>query len=879
VKVIKPFRLATLSRTFELGKEFHFSVAAMAFFPLQGARELLPEMSLWKFLPEVLGPNTPIDAAMPKSRGEFLVSGKAFPAGGKPEVACSVSARLGTMEKSLLVVGDRAWRKGAMSAPEPFTEKAITWENAFGGLGFAVNPVGKGFAPVGVKEGKVHPLPNVEWPQKRIGSIRDRPAPAGFAPIDFTWPQRFKKLGTYDKRWLKERYPGFAADIDWSAFNVAPDDQQCATGFFRGDEQYTLRNLHPSRPSIEGVLPSLAARCFVTLKTPRGEEEREIPTKLDTVWFFPDAERGVLIFHGSTPVQEDDGADVLHLVMGFEELGAPRPVDHYRRVLAERLDKKKAGAATMRDRDLVPEWAIGEAFNPDAEAAAFAPEGLLSRNLRKKAAREVEQRRQYLVSLGLDPDVHGPKPVPLEDPVQPKLEELDSLVEQIQADAEKLRIEEEALFAEREKETRRIFQENGLDFDEVIAERTAAEGGPPTFTAAGEVAKLEQFAEICRTAGVSAEEIEGYLADPVLRARYVEAEKKMREAYRLSAHMGNPARLRSPEDSAALRAAIASARSAGESLARRDFTGADLSGVDLSGADLTETFLERANLAGANLSGADCTRAVFTRANLSGANLAGVKLCDANLGEADLRKARLEKADLTGAIAAKADLSGADLRGVRLDRADLGETKLAGADMSGLQAEAVLFHKTDLSRLKMVGAVLTKCNFIETTLEQADFTEARLEGTVLISARARGAVFRRARLANLRAVLDCHFEEASFQEADLTGANLRGCHLDQSDLSHATLVDADLSEASLRRAQLSCAVARKARFVRADLTEAVGLAADLMETILQKATLVGADLRGANLYGADMARVLADDRLQLSGANVDKVRIEPRRNR
>ena len=41
----------------------------------------------------------------------------------------------------------------------------------------------------------VHSLPNVEAARKLITSPRDRPPPAGFAPIDPSWPQRMKKGG------------------------------------------------------------------------------------------------------------------------------------------------------------------------------------------------------------------------------------------------------------------------------------------------------------------------------------------------------------------------------------------------------------------------------------------------------------------------------------------------------------------------------------------------------------------------------------------------------------------------------------------------------------------------------------------------------------
>ena len=53
-------------------------------------------------------------------------------------------------------------------------------------------------------------------PKHPITAQGDHPGPAGFSAIDFTWPQRKSKAGTYDAAWLKNRFPGFPSDIDFS---------------------------------------------------------------------------------------------------------------------------------------------------------------------------------------------------------------------------------------------------------------------------------------------------------------------------------------------------------------------------------------------------------------------------------------------------------------------------------------------------------------------------------------------------------------------------------------------------------------------------------------------------------------------------------------
>ena len=200
------------------------------------------------------------------------------------------------------------------------------------------------------ERGEVQPLPNIEDPKRLVNSPGDRPLPAGFGPYDLTWPQRFNKAGTYDKKWMKERFPGFAGDMDWTIFNMAPDDQQME-GAFKGDESFTLEFMHPEKARLAGQLPGAVARCFVNQKTAEGEVFKEVSTKLDTAWFFPHAERGVLVYHGYTRVAEDDASDVLQIVAAVEEMGAPRPVEHYKGVLAARLDKETGAIASLRDAE------------------------------------------------------------------------------------------------------------------------------------------------------------------------------------------------------------------------------------------------------------------------------------------------------------------------------------------------------------------------------------------------------------------------------------------------------------------------------------------------------------------------------------------------
>ncbi|WP_437691969.1 DUF2169 family type VI secretion system accessory protein [Sorangium sp. So ce176] len=885
MKTIKPQKLGLLHRAFEDGSDCYLSVTIFAFFSLGPPAALLSEIDLWKFVAAELGKDAVLDMGMPKPRGELLISGRACPRGGRAP-ACAVRARLGAVDKTLYAIGDRTWRRGVPTEPEPFTEMPIVWERAFGGPGFAMNPVGKGAQPVETNAGELHPLPNIELPGALITSPTDQPAPAGFGPIDIMWPQRFARMGTYDHKWLKERFPGFAEDTDLGMFNAAPEDQQIQ-GFFRGDEPMVLENMHPERPVIEAALPGIAARAFINRKDGDGESFSEVPMRLETVHLFPHAERGVLLFRGIALVDEDDAADVLHIVIGAEALGEPRPVEHYRDVLARRLDPKAGHLAALRESDLLPLLPSGARPPRDVSDVErlLASDDLLRKNMQGGARRRAEanrrQARATVVELGLDPAQFGLDQAdePAVEEALPDIEDLGPFVEALEARAERERAEAEDRRARAEAEARAAYAAAGMDHDALQEEAMKQAAGPPKFSAKAERERLEDLATLLANAGYPNAELEATLADPALDQRLAQMEAQVLEGYRHTAHFGPAAGRLAGEAARRLRDEVIEAHRAGRSLAGRDLTGADLSGLDLRGAILTGALLEGASLAGADLQEANLERAVLAHADLCRAALRGAKLEEANLGLAKLRGADLSGADLSGAALYQADLTGASFRGAELTLADLSEATLRDNDLSDALAQLLTLLRVDFAGSRLAGADLSRSTFIECKLAGVDLSGARLISTAFFSSEGRGAVFRGAHAENLRMVKECAFDGADFRGATLSGANLRGASLSGADFTEARMNGSDLSDCDLRGARMAWIAAREARFIRADLSDADLTCADLMLGVLQKARLMGADFTRANLFRADLAKVFGDERTRFDEANMDEVRFVPRRSR
>jgi len=865
MKIIKPQKLGLLTRPFERQGTFFLVVTPLVFFDLGPAPSVLTEVDMWKALAPELGDQV-LDQAMPKARGEVFVWGRVYPA-QPPRPTAVARLTLGSVDKTVYAIGDRTWRRGVPTDPAPFDEMPVTYARAFGGEGYGLNPLGKGFADAG-KDGT--PLPNIEDPQHLVRTPRDHPPPAGLAPQDMMWPERRKLLGTYDKKWLETRFPGFPDDMMWSAFNLAPADQ-LIEGFFRGDEAFSIDGMHPTRARVEGRLPGMATRVF--LVPGGGGEPSEVSTRLDTVWLLPHLERGVLVFRGLTRVAEDDAHDVATLLAALERADAPREAAHYHQALEVRKDKKKAAILALSDKDLLPEG-LAAARGGAPPDDGLKSEGLMRKRMRKRMEREREKLIAQLTEQGVDLSKVEIPPIPPE-PAEPSTdpEHLEKTIEEAQATAEKAKAEAEAKKAEAEAAAREQCKAHGIDFDKAVADAKAQGGGPPKFSAREQMAKLREVASMAGPQ--TPPEIAAMLADPSLEQRLVDAENRLRDAYKKFAHMFPPAAPLDADAAKKLREEVAAAHARRESLAGRDLTGADLSGLNLAGADLRGAMMEGAKLAGADLAGAKLSGAVLARADLTKANLFASKLDGANLGAATLAEAELGEADLTRATLAKATLAGARLRNARMEKVDLMECAPRGSDWSGAHAPGLTFLKLDLTGMKLAGAELTKAVFLECVLDDVDATGARLPKAAFVKPRGERAVLR-------DAVLDgACFTEASLPGADLQGAsldktNLRGAKLAGAKLERARMAGADLSEGELAGANLYRAQARGARLDRADLTGARVVAADLMEASLTRARLHGADLRGANLFRADLSRVLLDTATQVTDAHLLRARMLPR---
>lgn len=728
-----------------------------------------------------------------KLNAEVMLRGTCYAPNAEPVASCPIKLAVGAWSKLLRVSGRRVWSDGfsgaAMSEALPFTQMPLGYENAFGGPGYALNPVGKGF---GTSE-----VPGVELGRELVRSRGDRPTPAGFGPLNPAWPQRSGKMGKeYGKSYREKRAPFYAEDFDWTYFQAAPADQQLA-GYLRGDEEILLQNLHPSAQVLTARLPGLRIRAFVNDVSGRF---REVRMNLDTLFLDPDAATLYLTWRGLDRVIEDDLADVKTTLIASESLGdAPLPEAHYRAMLEE------FEADPLEVRSRFPQASLDVLEKLEKLSAAPA-------TVSEPAADPVTGRLRGKLDL-LDLETRG------------KLErEVSGAFAAVRAapgpSADVMSSFDKAVAALPEKAP-----PTALPFKPGVMPPLPI--GDKLRQARAAVADAKEKARAQGADVSQIEKLEALFADPRLAA----LDPTAREGGLPPIEPG-PGRDLSGRDFTGVDLRGRDLR--GASFDGSILTRADLRGACLADANLAHAVLLQANLAGADLSGAD-----LTLANLTEAQAEGVDLSRARLVRTYARKANLASANLTGATGeflffADVDLTGARARGVRLFKALFRDCDLARADLADARLTRCYFLGARAKELSLASAELHHTSFSGSDLSRARLVDVRGAGTIFLEATLDGADL------GFSVLPAAHFTGAHAHGARFHGANLKGARF-----YRASLVNADFTRANLFSADLGKALLTGARFTDASLYDAkllksAGTGCDFSGANLKRSTLEGA---------------------------------------
>lgn len=888
MKIIKPLTLGILQRPYTHRGNHRLAVAALGFFPLgQGELDrLLTDNLQWAKLVPTLSAGLPLDHVLPKARSEVLLSGTAYST--KPVQSLCVRLQCGPVDKCLCVVGERRWQRRwwsgvCVDAPTPFKAMPLTWERAYGGASHD-NPVGRGYLP---HFGRLRvwggAMPNVEYPGLPVMPGRRQVPAACLAPRHLLHADKARRAsGTYDKRWLAEDFPGLPRDFDFGLFNLSPPDQQFALPL-AGNETYCLENLHPRQPKLAGTLPGLRARAFIVREGQDAAAAEEVALACDTVWFFPDLDIGMLVFRGTTAVNDSDALDVQALMVAYERLGEARPLAHYHEVMALRMDAASAPLHAFNESQLAPPLSADEL----AARAQRRRQQMAAAQAERQALLD-ERMAAFWQESGITPPADHVSPqvsAPLLD--EPSADELASgefALAEIQAQAlalaTKTRAEAESRLAAEQARLQATLAEKypGVDFSEQpdVAELTrmvlekASEAAHDLLGTSAGITMPEKLTETL----AHAESAQPGSIDPTQRAEIEAAMaglavlKPQQRAQRVAAVTPTVAALPA-EVARALGAQIRQWVREGVPLAGRDLAGADLEGIDLAGADLREVQLEHANLRNARLAGANLTKAVLAAACLDGADLHGACLDGANLCGSRAQAADLRGASLRAARAIDAQWPGAQLQGAMLD--DMLALRI---DLTAACLDDVHCVRTVLAEARAAGSQWRHARWLQTVASgaqfaQADFSAARLERSVLLDAQLQQSNWHAAQLASVYAGGRADWSGASLAGASMRRCGVHGASLRGADLSGGTFAQSDFGETDLSDARLEGTRLYRSLFMRSRLRRVRAARADFFQALCRKADFSQAWLVDSVLAQADTSEASWDG-AERGGARIDR---------
>jgi uncharacterized protein YjbI with pentapeptide repeats len=936
MNIIKPLQLGVLHKSFTYSEKDFFAVSIPIAFSLIDS-EILLEQNLWSTIGDQLGGDV-FDAAMPKEVGEVLVCGNFIAPNNQSVNAGSVHLKLSVkdkndnyqvqVDKELAVFGDRHWYKllGAgitPSSPENFKEMPITYQNAYGGEGYEFNPEGKGYKAIETDTGEVQLLPNIEYKNNLITSSSRLVPPASLGRVDIMWQPRIDKAGTFDQDYLDNQMPGLANDISWEYFNDASEDQWL-NGYFKGTERYSISNMHVEHQKFEGQLPQIYGRAFVNQTSFNVETDEletqfiEIPTKLDTLWLFPNAAMGVMIYRGTMEAKSDDGSDISALLLACENRNdKPRSLQHYQNQITKRLDPDHGYKYALFSSPLIASGMscgfkqIQDEFKFPLEMLSKANIDEYTKTKQVEAISQIDDTKTKIIeqckAAGIDPSsyldkINNPEksleqielevlmekmaPGIVKDPDNVDIFNIDlSVMDEIKSYTDKIAEEKTANAKEQiilEIEKLKTDKNTHLFNDAILAmENKLTEIDlPPMWPRPNIKSQFSDFenqiidAELkitkLREQGIPEESLPTIDIDiDEIENQLLDADIKLKETYVMGAHLIGEARSPHPGKEDELKQEFINKLQSGEPLINGDYACIDLSGQNLQGINLSGCYLEGVNLTGCDIS----------NANLSGAILAGANLTDAKLHNTNCKNANIGATNLT-----RTDFFECNFEKAQLGNSTFIQTKIVACfidEMNFIDScfTDIYFDKTSMKQCNFINPVFNDCHFVGADLTQANFvkpifTNAKFNNSILdaanfVEASVNGADFSNAQMVNSRFVGGCELNDGKFVGANISKSCLRENKINNTDFSNALLDEADFSGSDLESSLFVNAKAIRTQFMKSNLKGANLTNFNLMEGSLYKAYVVGVCFDKANLYCVNFIDATLGGN-KYKGANLDQ---------
>jgi uncharacterized protein YjbI with pentapeptide repeats len=746
--------------------------------------------------------------------------------------------------------------------------------------------------------------------------------PQGFGPIDGQWPQRSRLFGTFDEHYLQDHMPGLAPDINWDYFYRAPADQRF-NDYLKGDESFSIKNMHPTMADISGKLPAVVGRCFIEQEVTLNEEVsgtdktllsfKEIPLSLDTVYFFPNANIGVLVHRGTVEISHPLGKDIKKLLVAHQGLSeAVKPKAFYQEQMQLRSDPEEGFKYMLYSAPLIPEGVtcgfkqlLGDAEYKQAmgdNMAAFAEGKKLQAEQQMDEA--IDQQVAELRKNGMDKEADE---VLQKIKQPPQDSELPEDAKKLQALTDKILPGISTMTGSPKLDDLDLTKLNLKAMDDVTAHMEAmAEKQKQAALAQVEqqIADLKQQAEqqpdMAEQLTPAIKQLEEMLAsvdavpvltrpdtnamDAQLSTQLAQATEQLAEQKKQMAEQNiqlsdeQQQQLTQLEQQLDNKELLAQMAEANDFINDSYLKGAHFIPESRSPHEGKEPALVAALLSSYN------NKQVITAKDLAFCKLRrqDFKQIDVSYGffeYSELHEIRFEQSDLSAINLAHGKLSNVSFNHCLIEGANLGAAQLSNCQFNNMQLnEITLAHstlvdceftdcefgerldmllETKMNRCKFINCRFPKLNFIELDLRACEFIDCDLSECNFIKPDLSDASFKGSTLNGtnfLIAKLDnSGFEQAIMQNTRFVG----GCSLNDSYFTGAKINQTNLRDCQLNNCDFSDADISKTDFGESSIKNArfnrtIAKQAQFIDSNLHGSELTRADFMEANLMQADI---------------------------
>jgi hypothetical protein len=297
--------LAAGSVAFRIRSKVYVTVIAKAAFDLRGDADMTPANPDRLLEAEYRrSPNgsvrAPSELAPYLPAADVLFTGHAHVPGRAK--ATQLDVRLAVWREHTLI--DKTLR---VRTQETFTQFPLVYERAYGGPGFAPNPLGTGWGGNGTP-------PVITQP----GAPPD--TPAGFGPISADWAARKGLLKSSDTAFLRRPIVELPDDFEWTYFLASPADQRAP--YLAGNEWILLENMIADDARLSSRLPDVRALARITWSR-GGEPDAPAPLSADTLRIDGEARRAHVVFRGVFPLPEGARLDQGRAAVALSIHGEP----------------------------------------------------------------------------------------------------------------------------------------------------------------------------------------------------------------------------------------------------------------------------------------------------------------------------------------------------------------------------------------------------------------------------------------------------------------------------------------------------------------------------------------------------------------------------